>query len=318
MRVRRPARLIPRAVKEPLPLLIAGATGVGKSSVALELAKLLGGEIISVDSMQVYRGLDIGTAKPGRREREEIVHHLIDIRTLAESFDAAAFVREAETAREAITTRGHVTIFCGGTGLYFKAWLGGLGTAPPADPELRRELEELPIPVLLDELERLDPKTFGSIDRQNKRRIVRAVEVVRLTGKPFSEQRAIWDQVGRPVFAVALERTPGDLHRRVAKRVDGMFAAGLVEETRKVLAELRANQTASQAIGYKQLIDFFDGKLSLAETIEAIKIKTRQFAKRQRTWFKHQMQLEWILLDESSDIRKTAEAIARTYENASG
>jgi len=305
-------------VKEPLPLLIAGATGVGKSSVALELAKLLGGEIISVDSMQVYRGLDIGTAKPGRRELEEIVHHLIDIRTLAESFDAAAFVREAETAREAITTRGHVTIFCGGTGLYFKAWLGGLGTAPPADPELRRELEELPIPVLLDELERLDPKTFGSIDRQNKRRIVRAVEVVRLTGKPFSEQRAIWDQVGRPVFAVALERTPGDLHRRVAKRVDGMFAAGLVEETRKVLAELRANQTASQAIGYKQLIDFFDGKLSLAETIEAIKIKTRQFAKRQRTWFKHQMQLEWILLDESSDIRKTAEAIARTYENASG
>jgi tRNA dimethylallyltransferase len=169
--------------------VIAGATGVGKTAIALEVARELGGEIISVDSMQVYRGLDIGTAKATAKEREEIPHHLIDIRDLCEGFDAAAFVREADQAVIGISERGHVPVFCGGTGLYLKAWLEGLGEAPPSDTGVRAELESLPSGDLLAELERLDPKTYGIIDRENRRRVVRAVEVIRLTGKPFSEQR---------------------------------------------------------------------------------------------------------------------------------
>ncbi len=175
------------------PLLLAGATATGKSEVALLLAERLGGEIISVDSMQVYRGLDIGTAKPSAAERARARHHLIDVAELTEAFDAARFARLAHAAVKEIQGRGRLPILCGGTGLYFKAFLEGLGDAPPADAALRAELEATPLVELLGELERRDPATFARIDRKNLRRVVRAVEVMRLTGKPFSEQRAEWD-----------------------------------------------------------------------------------------------------------------------------
>ncbi len=300
-------------MKEPLPVLIAGATGVGKSALALELAKRVAGEIISVDSMQVYRGLDIGTAKPGLHERAEVPHHLIDIRQLTESFDAAAFLREADAACQAIAARGHIPILCGGTGLYFKAWLEGLGNAPASSAELRAELETVPTAALLEELNRLDPITFQTIDRQNRRRVVRAIEVIRLTGNPFSAQRAIWNKEKRATFAVALERDPAELSLRIERRVDQMFATGLVDEARSLLAELRSNPIAAQAIGYRQLLEFFDKKRDLANTIEAIKIRTRQFAKRQRTWFKNQLNLEWILLDKSSNAEEIARGLERSY-----
>lgn len=301
-----------------MPLVIAGATGVGKTAIALEVAKALGGEIISADSMQVYRGLDIGTAKATKPEREEIPHHLIDIRDLTEGFDAAAFVREAEQALIAIGERGQVPIFCGGTGFYLKAWLEGLGAAPASNSGLRAELEGLPMDDLRAELERFDPKTYEIIDRENRRRLVRAVEVIRLTGTPFSEQRADWGGQSRPFFGIGLEREPLDLHGRIERRVDKMFERGLVGETRGVLPRLRENRTAAQAIGYRQLIDHFDGKIDLPRLIDLVKIKTRQFSKRQRTWFKGQMRLEWIVLGREESLGDTAGEIVRRYRKGCG
>jgi len=177
----------------PRPVFLAGPTAVGKSEIALRLAEQLGGEIISADSMQVYRGLDIGTAKPSPADRARVPHHLIDICDLTESFDAAQFARLAHRAARKSSRADACRFFCGGTGLYFKAFLEGLGEAPPADAKLRAELEATPLEKLLEELRERDPAAYEKIDRQNPRRVIRAVEVIRLTGKPFSEQRADWN-----------------------------------------------------------------------------------------------------------------------------
>jgi tRNA dimethylallyltransferase len=283
------------------PLLLAGPTAVGKSEIALLLAEQLGGEIISVDSMQVYRGLDIGTAKPTPAERQRVPHHVIDVVELTEPFDAAQFARLAHTAVKDIQTRGRAPILCGGTGLYFNAFREGLGQAPSADPVLRAELESTPLPDLLGELERRDPATFRKIDRQNPRRVIRAIEVIRLTGKPFSAQRAAWSlpaaRTPHPAPLFCLTRDDADLHLRINARVDEMFRRGLVAETQQLLLlGLAQNKTAMQAIGYRQVVEHLRGQRSLAETVERVKICTRQFAKRQRTWFRRQGGVEWISL----------------------
>jgi len=285
---------------DPLPVFLAGPTAAGKSAVALELAERIGGEIISVDSMQVYRGLDIGTAKPSPARQKRVPHHLIDVAGLDESFDAARFVSLANAAAAGIRSRGRVPIFCGGTGLYFKAFLAGLGGAPPSDPKIRAELELTPLETLLTELERRDPATFQKVDRQNPRRVIRALEVIRITGRPFSEQRADW-QAGRPAVAghfIGLTRPAGELAGRIRRRVDEMFANGLVAETGALLQRgLAKNPTALQALGYRQVVEHLRGERSLAETIELVKIRTRQYAKRQLTWFRRQMKLDWITLE---------------------
>jgi len=282
------------------PIFIAGPTAVGKSEIALVLAGKIGGEIISVDSMQVYRGLDIGTAKPSADERKKIPHHLIDVCDLTEAFDAAQFVRLAQKAIEEIQSRQHVPIFCGGTGLYFKAFLSGLGEAPAANPELRAELEMLPFEKLLQELRERDSATYEKIDKQNPRRVIRAIEVIRLTGKKFSEQRAEWKLETRnrkPEKFFTLSRPSADLHVRIHLRVDKMFSLGLVDETRELLKHgLAENKFAMQSIGYRQVVEHLRGERDLAETIELVKIKTRQFAKRQLTWFRRHGNCEWIEL----------------------
>ncbi len=279
------------------PILLAGPTASGKSAVALELARGLPGEILSVDSMQVYRGLDIGTAKPTAGERAAVPHHLIDVADLTESFDAARFVRLTQDIIPAIQNRGRTPILCGGTGLYFNAWMGGLGDAPPPDPALRAELESMPLPALLDELARKDWATFDEIDVQNRRRVVRAVEVIRLTGRPFSQQRARWPDRA-PALAgrsFGLLRSRDDLVRRIHQRVDAMFSAGLIDETRQRLESgLAGNRTALQAIGYRQVVEHLRGERGRLETQEQVRIKTRQFAKRQLTWFRGQMDLDWL------------------------
>ena len=310
-------------VNSVFPIFLAGPTAVGKSEIALLLAEKLGGEIISVDSMQVYRGLDLGTAKPGTAERQCVPHHLIDVVDLTAPFDAAKFVELAQKAVAEIQSRNRTPIFCGGTGLYFKAFLDGLGEAPPADEKLRAVLEAAPLADLLHELEQRDLATFAQIDRQNPRRVIRAVEVIRLTGKPFSEQRARWGEApdepppatpgsrGRsphqPMF-FGLCRVSEDLHTRINARVDQMFAAGLVVETRRLLMYgLEQNKTAMQAIGYRQVVEHLRGARPLKETIELVKSKTRQYAKRQMTWFRKHAQVQWMELSPT----ESAESCAR-------
>jgi tRNA dimethylallyltransferase len=311
-----------------LPILIAGPTAVGKSEIALRLAEQLGGEIISADSMQVYRGLDIGTAKPSPADRARMPHYLIDICDLTESFDAAQFARLAHCAVAEVQSRGHVPVLCGGTGLYFKAFLEGLGETPSADPRLRAELEAVPLKKLLDELRERDPATFEKIDKKNPRRVIRAVEVIRLTGQPFSKQRAEWNvlpasspedlkseipaRCRNHVFC--LIRQPADLHARINARVDAMFKRGLVDETHELLKRgLAENKTAMQAIGYRQVVEHLRGERSLAETIELVKIRTRQFAKRQLTWFRAQKNLEWIELKPDESLEKCAQKICEAF-----
>lgn len=296
------------------PVLLTGPTASGKSAVAIALAERIGGEILSVDSMQVYRGLDIGTAKPTAEERDRVPHHLVDVVGLTEPFDAARFVSLAREVIADLSARGRVPILCGGTGLYINAWLGGLGSAPPPDPALRTELEGLDTAALLDELARKDPVTLDEIDVQNRRRLIRAVEVIRLTGRPFSLQRARWPERGGTMLAgraFGIDRDRSDLVDRIHRRVDRMFGDGLVAETAQRLTEgLRENRTAMQAIGYRQVVEHLEGKRSLRETRELVQAKTRQFARRQRTWMTGQLDLEWLTVTRQEPPEQTAGRIA--------
>jgi len=296
------------------PVFIAGPTAVGKSEIALLLAEQIGGEIISADSMQVYRGLDIGTAKPSPAERARVPHHLIDICDLTENFDAAQFIRLAQKAVEEIQARNKVPVFCGGTGLYFKAFLEGLGEAPATDAKLRAELEAAPFEALLNELRGRDPAAYEKIDKQNPRRVIRAVEVIRLTGEKFSEQRAEWKSEVRSQKsekAFCFTRQPADMHVRINARVDAMFARGLVEETRALLQHgLAENKTAMQAIGYRQVVEYLRDERPLTETIELVKSRTRQFAKRQLTWFRRHGNMEWIELKLEESVESVCKKIA--------
>jgi tRNA dimethylallyltransferase len=305
----------PSSISHPRSFLLAGPTAVGKSEIALLLAERLGGEIISVDSMQVYRGMDLGTAKASPGDRARVPHHLIDVVDLTESFDAAQFLQLARCAVADVQARERVPILCGGTGLYFKVFLEGLGQAPRADATLRAKLQATPLPDLLRELAESDPVTYARIDRQNPRRVVRALEVIRLTGQPFSAQRADWNHASRIThhasLCIGLARTPADLQRRIDARVDAMFRHGWVAETEQLLRRgLAQNQTAMQALGYRQIVEHLRGQRSLAETIALVKIRTRQFAKRQMTWFRRQLWLTWIHLEVQSSPEAVVKAIA--------
>jgi tRNA dimethylallyltransferase len=249
---------------------------------------------------------------------------LIDVVDIREPFDAAKFVELAGVAVAEIQSRGRVPIFCGGTGLYFKAFLEGLGDAPSADEKLRAELEAIPLPELLAELAERDPVTYEKIDRKNPRRVIRAVEVIRLTGKPFSQQKAEWKSTVHSPSAFAkatadeqstvlygFARETADLRARIDARVDAMFNRGLVEETRQLLERgLLENKTAMQALGYRQVVEHLRAEHTLPETIELVKIKTRQFAKRQMTWFKRQLNLQWIELSPKQTLDSIVEKIA--------
>jgi tRNA dimethylallyltransferase len=308
---------MPTTVTPREPLFLAGPTAAGKSEIALLLAERLRGEIITVDSMQVYRGLDIGTAKPSEADRTRVRHHLLDVVELTETFDAARFVERARNAIREIHERSRIPILCGGTGLYFKALLDGLGESPPANRTLRAELESAPLADLLRELAARDPLTYERIDRRNPRRVVRALEVIRLTGKSFFEQRAHWLPGGSSRTThhasrfFALSRSSADLGNRIDSRVDKMFEHGLVNETRSLLQRgLEQNKTAMQAIGYRQVVEHLRGERPLAETITLVKTRTRQFARRQMTWFRRQLPVKWIAVG----IEERCEEVATRME----
>ena len=292
-------------------IYITGATASGKSALAMRLANTLGGEIISVDSMQVYCGLNIGTAKPSAQEQNEIQHHLIDVAQLSEAFDAAQFVSLAQQALKLIWKRGRVPIFCGGTGLYFRALIEGLGESPPSDESLRDELALMPIESLVAELRIKDPEAAKQVDLKNPRRVLRAIEVIRLTGRPYSEQRIGWNNVDKaPQNLFCISRDVDVLNQRIHKRVDEMFNQGLVEETQTLIKKgLRNNRNACQALGYRQVLDLLDGKLDLENVVQQVKTKTRQFAKRQRSWFRNQMKCKFLEWPDEENVNSFSEQL---------
>ncbi|MCS1407810.1 MAG: tRNA dimethylallyltransferase [Verrucomicrobia subdivision 3 bacterium] len=299
---------------ESTPIFLAGPTAVGKSEVALQLAQEISGEIISVDSMQVYQGLDIGTAKPSPQERTITPHHLIDVANLNQQFDAKRFVTLATQARHEIEQRGNRPIFCGGTGFYFKAYLEGLDELPPRDSELRTQLEQTPLAILLAELQQKDPVLFPTIDPKNTRRVVRALEIIRLTSHPVSTQRKKRNpetatSTSNPI--IVLSRSATSLRERINRRVDAMIQAGLVDETKTWLdCGLKEHPTASQALGYRQIIDRLHHHNSLTETVGLIKTKTWQYARRQRTWFRKQKNTIWLDLDQIPPKNRSAAVLS--------
>jgi len=292
-------------------LFLAGPTASGKSELALRLSPLLDCEILTADSMQVYRGMDVGTAKPTLAERALVPHHLLDVVEVDQPFDVAQYLRLAEAARGQVEARGRRALFCGGTGLYFQALARGVGGGPPSDPEVRAQIEATSMEALLAELQAGDPLLFERIDRRNPRRIIRAVEILRLTGQPPSASRADWTQAPPPGHWLALERDRETLGRRIDLRVSRMLEQGLVEETRGLLGRgLRGNPVAMQAIGYRQVVEHLDGLASLPETAEAIRLKTRQFARRQMTWFRRQLPVRWVAPGEEAGLGALAESLA--------
>ena len=283
-------------------LFISGPTAVGKTDLAIRLAGKLNGEIISVDSRQIYKGLDIGTSKPAPTQQKSIPHHMIDIVNLNEHFDVQQFVTAAANIKNKIVCQGKVPIFCGGTGLYFKAYLEGLDPFPAADHALRRELEKVPIRELLAELEASDPRCFAKIDRKNQRRLVRAIEIIRLTGKPFSSQRTRWQAALPASLIIVLNRPSSSLRRRIEDRVERMFAKGLVEETEHLLHLWLDKNVMNQTLGYREVIDYLKDRRSFDGTIELVKRRTWQFARRQLTWFRGQSRSIWLDIDDVSSV----------------
>ena len=281
------------------PLLcIMGPTASGKTDLAITVAEALGGELISVDSALVYRGLDIGSAKPA------YPHHLIDICDPAEVYSAARFVSDARVAIDAIRQRGRRPILVGGTMLYYRALLRGLAPMPAADPELRADLETQAAgegwPALHAELARLDPVSAARIHPNHSQRILRALELCRLTGRPASAIHTETPDPALPSLCVAL--APVDratLHTRIASRLQVMLAAGFVEEVAALRArgDLHPGLPSMRAVGYRQIWDYLDGAIDRDRAVERARAATRQLAKRQLTWLRSWPQLSWLLTD---------------------
>jgi len=259
---------------------IVGPTAVGKSEVAADVAQRIGAEVVSADAFQIYRGLDVLTAKPSRATLVKAPHHLIGAVPLTEEMNAEKYRAIAEE----IIARGKPVIVVGGTGLYVKALTHGLATLPGANSRLREKLERTTSEELFRSLRALDPEGAEKIDRQNRRRLIRAVEVCLLTGKPFSSQRIEWSQ-SLPENGVLLNRERIELYARINQRVEEMFAAGVVEEVRAVKA---LGPTAEKTLGVREIRALLAGGISQAECIAKIQQLTRRYAKRQLTWFQRQ------------------------------
>lgn len=280
---------------------LIGCTASGKSAVAMRVAEALGAEIVSVDSMQVYRRMDIGTAKPSAADRARVPHHLLDVAEPSESFSVGRFVELADAAIADITARGRRVLATGGTALYLKGLMEGLFEGPPADPVVRRQIRARAardgVEALHTELAAVDPQAAERIHRNDLRRIERALEVYQLTGTPITALQTQWDGAGRRYDGrlIGLRRDKDDQSRRINQRVKQMIDASLVDEVRRLLAEPEPlSPQARQALGYAETIDHLDGKLTLDEATEAIKINTRRFAKHQRTWFRRFPDVTWI------------------------
>ncbi len=287
-------------MSKPKILGVVGPTASGKTDFAIDLCLERGGEVVSCDSMQIYRGMDIGTAKPTAAEMRGVPHHMIDVADPCEDFSAARFSAMARGCIDDILSRGRLPVLCGGTGLYFDSVVSGISYAEnKIDPKLRRSLmslaEENGAEYLHDMLRQVDPVSAEAIHPNNVRRVVRALEIYRQTGKPKSEVDK--EQRGEPLYDAeiyGLLWSREELYERINKRVDVMIERGLIDEVRNLLdLGVGTDSTAMQAIGYKEAAEYLRGECSLSEAVDKIKRESRRYAKRQMTWFKRNPDIIW-------------------------
>lgn len=278
---------------KPKVIAVAGPTASGKTSMAIELAKELNGEVISADSRLVYKGFDIASAKPTMEERQGIPHHLIDIVEPEFDYSAGNFYDDAKKAIEDILSRGKTPIVAGGTGLYFRVLLENYNLPRvEADYELRAELDLKDREELLAELHKLDTITYERLKESNKRRIVRALEVIKLLNQPISEMQIEKEPEYNVEWRMPEIPSREWLYERINKRVDIMAEKGLVEETEKLIAKHGRIKNIVDTIGYKEIITYLDGHASLTEALDKLKQHTRNYAKRQLTWFRKNPELQ--------------------------
>ena len=303
-------------------LALLGPTAVGKSAVAMRLAPEMYAEIISVDSMQVYRGMDIGTAKPGDAERARVRFHMLDVVDPTDSFSAAAFKEKATVAIDDVTARGKRPLLVGGSGLYFRAvvddldFAGSCGARPYRSGPVR-ELEVISDAELHRLLERLDPDAAGEIDASNRKRVLRAIEVARGGERLISERQASWKGYSSPYYliAVGLDMDRSLLYSLIDLRVEQMMSIGLVQEVRRLRERgLGRGTTAGEALGYRQVLELLNGDIGRGEVVGEIKRKTRNLAKRQLTWFKKDPRIRWFRVEghDGDSPQRVDESLART------
>jgi len=306
----------------PLAIALMGPTASGKTAAAIELARRHGGEIVSVDSALVYRGLEIGAAKPDQAERAGIPHHLLDLREPWQSYSAAEFAADAAAAVRDIVARGRLPILAGGTGLYFRALLQGLSPMPEADPALRAQIaaeaDALGWPALHAQLARVDPAAARRIHATDPQRIQRALEVYRLTGKPISHWQAQPGVARLPARVLKLVLAPAEralLHARIERRFDLMLAAGFLDEVRRLRALPQMAGVAApldlpaiRAVGYRQAWQFLDGQDTAAGFRDKAIFATRQLAKRQLTWLRGELDARWF--DPATDDGRLQDAVS--------
>ncbi|MGE6379864.1 tRNA (adenosine(37)-N6)-dimethylallyltransferase MiaA [Peribacillus muralis] len=297
-------------------LVIIGPTAVGKTKMSIEMAKLFNGEIISGDSMQVYKGMDIGTAKIKREEMEGVPHYLLDIKEPDEPFSAAEFQERANACIEDIQSRGKLPIIVGGTGLYIQSVIYDYQfSEAPSDLEYREGLEvqirESGIDPVFDQLREVDPESAKRIHPNNVRRVIRALEIFHCTGKTMSEQ--LDDQPTELkyetcIIGLSMEREK--LYQRIDERVEGMVEEGLIQEVQSFYDQGLKDCQSIQAIGYKEIYDYFDGRVSVVEAVETLKQNSRRYAKRQLTWFRNKMDVIWFNMTELDGFPKKIHEIS--------
>lgn len=310
-----------RTAYGPLPPILdcwylTGPTAAGKTGVGVELARQLGADVVSLDSMAVYRGMDVGTAKPTPAQRQDVPHHLIDILDPDQDFSVASYVTAAHRTVAEIRRRGREVLFVGGTPMYLKALLRGLYQGPPADWEFRRAVEEearrVGIEALHERLSLVDPLSAARLHKHDVRRIIRALEVYRTTGVPLSHEQLQFEE-GTPaercrVFVLSWPRA--ELHRRIDARVARMFTSGLVEEVQGLLARFgKLGRTAAQAVGYRESIALLGGELTRETAEQQVRVRTHRFARRQETWFRSLCECRRLEVDESAHPGEVARRI---------
>ncbi|MFI5609872.1 tRNA (adenosine(37)-N6)-dimethylallyltransferase MiaA [Amycolatopsis sp. NPDC051903] len=282
----------------PRPVAVVGPTATGKTALAVELALALGGDVVNADALQLYRGMDIGTAKATEAERRGVPHHLLDVLDVTETASVAAYQRDARREIEEVLAAGRVPVLAGGSGLYVQAVLDDLrfpGTDPAVRARLDAEATELGTAALYARLGERDPAAAAAILPTNTRRIVRALEVIELTGEPFSANLPKPGPARYGTVLIGVDREAAELDERVDLRVEHMFDAGLVDEVRTLVTRgLREGKTASRALGYQQVLAELDGGGDFAAAAAATKQATRRFVRRQRSWFRRDKRIRWF------------------------